>query len=173
MKITIDINDKSFEDYFEENNGTLDFTYAAIDMIIGAFVEKCRWDIEIRKYITESIRDGLGAKLIEYKREDVIKTIASEIIKQEMVPHRTGSIIVTDREKEKIRECVKESIEGEEMRIVSNVKGLIRIETQRIIDTVFKDNAIREFIDKSKLTDYVMSTMDKEGLGDGKDDTLH
>ncbi len=165
MKITIDLNDESFSDYFEEHDGALDFTSAAIDMIIHAFAEKCRWDEELRKYIIESIRDGLGAKLFEYKREDVIKTIASEIIKQEMAPHRTGSIIVTNYEKEKIRECVKESIEAEEMRIVSNVKGLIRVETQRILNTVFKDNAIREFIDKSKLTDYVISTLNKEGFG--------
>jgi hypothetical protein len=134
-------------------------------MIIHAFAEKCRWDEELRKYIIGSIRDGLGEKLFEYKNGDVIKTIASEIIKQEMAPHRTGSIIVTNYEKEKIRECVKESIEAEEMLIVSNVKGLIRVETQRILNTVFKDNAIREFIDKSKLTDYVISTLNKEGFG--------
>lgn len=34
MKITIDLNDESFSDYFVESDGTLDFTSAAIDMII-------------------------------------------------------------------------------------------------------------------------------------------
>ena len=169
MKITIDINDKSFEGYFEEHDGTIAFTSAAIDMIIKTFAEKCRWDDTIREYVKREIYSGLYREISEYKRTDMIKTIATEYVKELMKPHNTGSFIVTDREKEKIRECVKESIEEEEMRIVSNVRGLIRVETQRIIDTVFKDNAIREFIDKAKLTDYVMSTMGKEGFGnDGK-----
>lgn len=62
MKITIDLNDESFGDYFVESDGTLDFTSAAIDMIIHAFVEKCRWDDEIRKYIKDEIGKGLFFK---------------------------------------------------------------------------------------------------------------
>lgn len=165
MKITIDLNDESFSDYFEEHDGTLDFTSIAIDAIIRTFAAKCRWDDTIRDYVIHEINRDLRKEITEYKNKDMIKTIATEYVKELMKPHNTGSLIVTESGKEKIRECVKESIEAEEMRIVSNVKGLIRVETQRILNTVFKDNAIREFIDKSKLTDYVISTMDKEGFG--------
>ena len=165
MKITIDLNDESFSDYFEEHDGTLDFTSMAIDAIIRTFAEKCRWDDTIRDYVKREIYGGLWKEITEYKNKDMIKTIVTEYVKDLMKPHNTGSLIVTESRKEEIRECVKESIEAEEMRIVGNVKGLIRGETQRILNTVFKDNAIREFIDKSKLTDYVISTLNKEGFG--------
>lgn len=165
MKITIDLNDESFSDYFEEHDGTLDFTSMAIDAIIRTFATKCRWDNTIRDYVIQEINGGLRNEIIEYKNKDMIKTIATEYVKELMKPHNTGNIIVTESGKEKIRECVKESIEAEEMRIVSDVTELIRVETTRILNTVFKDNAIREFIDMSKLTDYVISTLNKEGFG--------
>lgn len=101
MKTTIDLNDESFSDYFEEYDGTINFTDAAIDIILRNFAEKCRWDDEIRKYIKDEIGKGLFNKIYEYKNSDMIKTVASEIVKEAMKPINTGSFIVTDYEKKK------------------------------------------------------------------------
>lgn len=165
MKITIDINDRSFEDYFEENDGTLTFTSAAIDTIIRTFAEKCRWDEEIRKYIKDEIGKGLFNKIYEYKNSDMIKTIATEIVKEAMKPINTGSFIVTDYDKQKITKQVKKELELFNAPVDERIRETVRKEVANIINGMYDGNKMREFIDLPKLSAYVTANMFKEGFG--------
>lgn len=162
MKITIDLNDESFSDYFEEHDGTIDFTSVAIDMIINAFVEKCRWDDEIRKYIKDEIGKGLFLKICEYKNGDMVKTAADEIVKEAMKPINTGSFIVSDRDKAKITEQVKKELKLFNAPVDERIRETVRKEVANIINGMYDGNKMREFIDLPKLSAYVTANMFKE-----------
>lgn len=162
MKITIDLNDESFSDYFEEHDGTIDFTSAAIDMIIHAFAEKCRWDDTIRDYIKQEIYRDLWKEITEYKRTDMIKTIATEYVKDLMKPHNTGSFIVTDCEKQKITEQVKKELKLFYVPVDERIRETVRKEVANIINGMYDGNKMREFIDLPKLSAYVTANMFKE-----------
>lgn len=162
MKITIDLNDESFGDYFEESDGTLNFTSAAIDMIIRAFAEKCRWDNEIRKYIKDEIGKGLFNKIYEYKNNDMFKTVVTEIVKEAMKPINTGSFIVTDNDKRKITEQVKKELELFNAPVDERIRETVRKEVANIINAMYDGNKMREFIDLPKLSAHVTANMFKE-----------
>lgn len=162
MKITIDINEASFSDYFEESDGTLDFTAAAIDMIIYAFAEKCRWDDEIRKYIKDEISKGLFNKIYEYKNSDMVETVATEVVKEAMKPINTGSFIVTDRDKQKITEQVKKELKLFNAPVDKCIRETVRKEVANIINAMYDGNKMREFIDLPKLSAHVTANMFKE-----------
>ena len=162
MKITIDLNDESFSDYFEEHDGTLDFTSMAIDAIIHAFAEKCRWDDTIRDYIKQEIYRDLWKEITEYKRTDMIKTIVTEYVKDLMKPHNTGSFIVTDYEKQKITEQVKKELKLFYVPVDERIRETVRKEVANIINGMYDGNKMREFIDLPKLSAHVTANMFKE-----------
>lgn len=162
MKITIDLNDESFGDYFSESDGTLNFTAAAIDMILHAFSDRCRWDDEIRKYIKDEIKDGLWNKIYEYKNGDMVKAVATEVVKEAMKPINTGSFIVTDHEKKKITEQVKKELELFNKPVDERIRETVRKEVANIINGMYDGNKMREFIDLPKLSAYVTANMFKE-----------
>ncbi len=171
MKITIDLNEASFSDYFNESDGTLDFTAAAIDMIIHEFAAKCRWDDEIRRYIKDEIGKGLFAKIYEYKTSDMVKTVATEIVKEAMKPINSGSFIVTDYDKEKITEQVKKELELFNKPVDERIRETVRKEVCEIINAMYDGNKMREFIDMAKLSAYVTKIMFKENAENGPDST--
>lgn len=162
MKITIDLNDESFSDYFEEHDGTFDFTSMAIDAIIRTFAEKCRWDNEIRDYIKSNIREGLWKKIYEYKQNDAVKAIANEIIRDEMHHLCSGSIIVTDHDKQKVTEQVKKELKLFNAPVDERIRETVRKEVANIINGMYDGNKMREFIDLPKLSAYVTANMFKE-----------
>ncbi len=162
MKITIDLNNESFGDYFNESDGTLNFTAAAIDMILHAFSEKCRWDDEIRKYIKNEIKDGLWNKIYEYKNGDMVKAVATEVVKEAMKPINTGSFIVTDHEKKEITEQVKKELKLFNKPVDERIRETVRKEVANIIMAMYDGNKMREFIDVAKLSAYVTANMFRE-----------
>ena len=168
MKIVIDINDESFSDYFNESDGTVDFTAAAIDQLLRNFAEKIRWDDEIRKYIKDEIREGLFAKIYEYKNGDMVKTVVEEIVRDVMKPINTGSFIVTDHEKEKITECVKRELNRFNLPVDERIRETVRKEVAAIINSMYDGNKMREFIDLPKLSAYVTQNMFKKDNENGE-----
>ena len=162
MKITIDLNDESFSDYFEEHDGTLGFTSMAIDAIIRTFAEKCRWDDTIRDYVKQEIRRDLWKEITEYKRKDMIKVVATEIVRDVMKPSNTGSFIVTDYDKQKVTEQVKKELELFNAPVDERIRETVRKEVANIINGMYDGNKMREFIDLPKLSAYVTANMFKE-----------
>ena len=162
MKITLDLNDESFSDYFEEHDGTLGFTSMAIDAIIRTFAEKCRWDDTIRDYVKQEIRRDLWKEITEYKRKDMIKVVATEIVRDVMKPSNTGSFIVTDYDKQKVTEQVKKELELFNAPVDERIRETVRKEVANIINGMYDGNKMREFIDLPKLSAYVTANMFKE-----------
>lgn len=162
MKITIDINNECFSDYFNESDGTINFTRAATDQILRYFAEKIKWDDEIRKFIKDQIKDGLWKEIYKYKSDDMIITGTTEIVREAMKPFNTGSFIVTDHDKEKITEQVKKELELFNKPVDERIRETVRKEVADIINAMYDGNKMREFIDLPKLSAYVTANMFKE-----------
>ena len=159
MKLEIDIENSSLSEYFNEENGDITFTDAFKEEVIREFVRKMQWDSEIRKFVKDEIKDGLGCKIREWKQDTAIKVVLEEQIKQDLSPLRSGSYFYAQEYKDKVKKATEQALAQYVREINALIETTIRFEVEKVMRNLCKGNKMCEFLDMDKLTGYVIKTM--------------
>ncbi len=159
MKFEIDLENSSLGEYFNEENGDVTFTDAFKEEVIRAFVRKMQWDSEIRNFVKDEIKEGLGRKIQEWKQDTAIKVVVEEQIKQDLSPLRSGSYFYAEEYKDKVKKATEKALAQYVREINALIETTIRIEVEKVMQTLYKGHKMREFLDIDKLTAYVVQTM--------------
>ena len=163
MKFEIDIENSTLSEYFTEENDGIVFTDIFKEEVVREFLHKMSWDSEFRDFVRKEIKDGLYPKIVEWKQDTAIKVIVEEVIKEELKPMRSGSYFYMEEYKTKVKEATKKVLIEYVKEINTLIEDTIRKEVKNILDTLYEDNPLRQFIDMSKVTVYVMNLLKKEG----------
>lgn len=159
MKFEVDIENSTLSEYFNESDGDLTFTDAFKEEVVRTFLNRIRFDDEIRNYIKSEIKDGLHLKVVSYKQDGAIKAIVEEVIKEELSPSRSGSYFYMQEYKSKVEKETKDALKQYEREINYLIATTIRNEIKTVMESLYKGNKMREFLDMDKLTDYVYNIM--------------
>ena len=162
MKFEIDIENSSLSEYFNEDKGDITFTDAFKEEVIRTFVRKMQWDSEIRNFVKDEIKDGLGRKIQEWKQDTAIKVVVEEQIKQDLSPMRSGSYFYAQEYKDKVKKATEQTLAQYVREINSLIETTIRFEVKQVMENLYKGNKMREFLDMDKLTAYVIKTMKEQ-----------
>lgn len=162
MKFEIDIENSSLSEYFNEENGDITFTDAFKEEVIKAFLNKLRFDGEIRDFIRGEIKDGLYLKVTEYKQDCAIKVIVEDVIREELKPQRSGSFFYLKEYEQNVKEATKKVLANYVREIKSLIEMTMRSEVENVLETLYKGNKMREFLNMDKLSAYVVKTMNEQ-----------
>ena len=146
-------------EYFNESDGDITFTDAFKEEVVRTFLNRVRFDDEIRAYIKSEIKDGLHLKVIGYKQDGAIKAVVEEVIKEELSPSRSGSYLYLQEYRSKVAKETKKALEQYEKDINHLISTTIRDEVEKVMEILYKGHKMREFLDMKKLTDYVYEVM--------------
>ena len=163
MKFEIDIENSSLSEYFTEENDGIVFTDIFKEEVVREFLHKMSWNSEFRDFVRKEIKEGLYPQIREWKQDTALKLIVEEVIKEELKPMRSGSYFYMEEYKTKVKEATKKVLAEYVREINILIEGTIREEVKNILDTLYEDNPLRQFIDMSKVTVYVMNLLKKEG----------
>lgn len=161
MKFEVDIENSTLSEYFNESDGDITFTDAFKAEVVRTFLERVRFDDEIRSYIKSEIKDGLHLKVVGYKQDGAIKAVVEEVIKEELSPSRSGSYFYMQEYKSKVAKETKNALEQYKREINCLIATTIRDEIKTVMENLYKGHKMREFLDMDKLTAYVYDTMQK------------
>lgn len=159
MKFEIDLENSSLSEYFNEDNGDVTFTDAFKEKVISAFVRKMQWDSEIKNFVKDEIKEGLGRKIQEWKQDTAIKVVVEEQIKQDLSPLRSGSYFYAEEYKNNVKKATETALAQYVRKINALIETTIRNEVKKVMETLYKGHKMREFLDIDKLTAYVIQTM--------------
>lgn len=162
MKFEIDLENSSLSEYFNEDNGDITFTDVFKEEVIREFVRKMQWDSEIRNFVKDEIKVGLGRKIQEWKQDAAIKVVVEEQIKQDLSPMRSGSYFYAEEYKEKVKKATEQTLAQYVREINALIETTIRIEVEKVMENLYKGNKMREFLDMDKLINYVVRTMKEQ-----------
>lgn len=162
MKFEIDLENSSLSEYFNEDNGDITFTEVFKEEVIREFVRKMQWDSEIKNFVKNEIKEGLGRKVQEWKQDTAIKVVVEEQIKQDLSPMRSGSYFYAEEYKDKVKKATEIALAQYVREINALIETTIRIEVKKVTENLYKGNKMREFLDMDKLTAYVIKTMNEQ-----------
>lgn len=162
MKFEVDIENSTLSEYFNEEDGDITFTDAFKEEVIKAFLNKLRFDGEIRDFIRGEIKDGLHIKVTEYKRDCAIKVIVEDVIREELKPQRSGSFFYLKEYEQNVKEATKKVLANYVREIKSLIEITMRSEVENVLETLYKGNKMREFLNMDKLSAYVVKTMNEQ-----------
>lgn len=162
MKFEIDLENSSLSEYFNEDNGDITFTDVFKEEVIREFVRKMQWDSEIRNFVKDEIKVGLGRKVQEWKQDTAIKVVVEEQIKQDLSPMRSGSYFYAQEYKDKVKKATEQTLAQYIREINALIETTIRIEVKKVMENLYKGNKMRDFLDMDRLTAYVIKTMNEQ-----------
>lgn len=162
MKFEIDLENSSLSEYFNEDNGDITFTDVFKEEVIREFVRKMQWDSEIRNFVKDEIKVGLGLKVQEWKQDTAIKVVVEEQIKQDLSPMRSGSYFYAQEYKDKVKKATEQTLAQYIREINALIETTIRIEVKKVMENLYKGNKMRDFLDMDRLTAYVIKTMNEQ-----------
>jgi hypothetical protein len=168
MQIVINFNDIDLADWIDFD-GEYSSAPALKDVfkgeILTKFVEKINSDYEVRQYIRENIDKGLAGKIAAYKDDVAIKAIVEQIVERRI--RDTGSFIFLDQYLSRVEKEVNKYLVAYERKMGEAVSSAVYDATREIIDRVYANSPMKEFIDVRKLTDYVLKTIPERMASDG------
>ena len=169
MKFEIDIENSSLSEYFTEENDGIVFTDIFKEEVVREFLRKMSWDSEFRTFVRNEIKEGLYPKIREWKQDTAIKLIVEEVIKEELSPLRSGSYFYMKEYEQTVKTATKKVLAGYVSEIKSLIETTIRSEVDKVMESLYQDHKMREFLNMDKLTAYVIKTMrgPKESEGEG------
>ena len=166
MKIELNFDEISIADWCDlsdyENPQVPTLKEVFKQEILEKFIEKVNWDRDIRQYIKRQIEDGLWSKIKNYKNKAAIEVIVKDIIKEEM--KQTGSFIFLDIYAKDVHKEVEKYLESYKKEIKTAVETSMRSIIKSQIDDLYKADTLMEFIDKEKLSAFLLEKIKEEGI---------
>lgn len=165
MKLEIDLENSSLSEYLSEDDcGNVTFTEAFKEMIVSEVFTKIKFDTDIREYIKTEIKDGLWKQVTSYKQEAAIKGIVDDVIREELHTRRSGSLIFTDSYVAEVKSAVKKCLSKYEEDLKGAVKCFVELEIKECLNEMYKCSNMRKFIDFEKMSEYIVSTLARNGI---------
>lgn len=169
MKLEIDLDNSTLSEYLNEDDyGNVTFTEAFKEMIVNAVFTKIKFDSEIREYIKTEIKDGLWLQIVSYKQEAAIKGVVDDVIRNELSTKRSGSFIFTDSYVAEVKKAVKKCLSTYEEDLREAVESLVGSEIRRCLDEMYQGSKMRKFIDIEKMSEYIISTLNRNEMPHGR-----
>ena len=162
MKFEIDIENSTLSEYFYEEDGDMTVSDVFKEAVLKSFVNKIRFDDLIRKHIKDEISVGLHSKIIEYKNDIAIKVIVEDVIREELSPLRTGSFFYLEEYRKKVKDETIKLLGKYTVEINRLIENSVREQIKKEIEDVCKDNHFIDFIDKEKLSKYLLQQLKGE-----------
>ena len=151
----IDLND--WIDFDDEDHAAPNLKDVFKGEILDMFVRKLNADWEVSRYVRENIDKGLAAKIAPYRDEVAIRSIVEKIIEKRIAD--SGSFIFLDRYVDRIEKEVDKYLDTYKRKIEAAVESNVRDATEAVINGLYVNSAMREFVDINKLTAYVMRVL--------------
>lgn len=163
MKFEIDLENSSLSEYFTEEEDGITFTEVFKEEVVREFLHKMSWNSDFRDFVRSEIRNGLHPKIVEWKQDAAIKAVVEDTVKEELKPMRSGNYFYAEEYKTKVQAAVKKVMIEYVVEINALIEKTVRNEVKNILDDIYKDNPMRDFIDMPKVTNYVMNLLKKDG----------
>lgn len=151
----IDLND--WIDFEDEGQGTPELKDVFKSEILDMFVRKLNADWEVSRYVRENIDKGLAAKIAPYRDDIAIRAIVEKIVEKRIAD--CGTFFFLDRYVDRVEKEVDKYLDTYKRKIEAAVSSTVRDVTEDIINRLYANSAMREFIDIEKLSDYVLKSI--------------
>ena len=151
----IDLND--WIDFDDEGQDTPELKDVFKSEILDAFVRKLNADLEVSRYVREKIDKELAVKIAPYRDDVAIRTIVGKIIERRIA--NCGSFFFLDQYVDRVEKEVDKYLDTYKRKMEAAVFSTVRNATESIINEIYANSAMRQFIDIEKLTSYVLQKM--------------
>ena len=172
MKIEINFDDIELGDWLdydpnEEDAPTLKEIFR--EEIKEASIKRLNYDYSIKRYIEQEIQQGLYNKIMEIKDDTVINSLVRDAIDNYVNTRgNTETSLYGDsyikEAKDKIKALVESRVEREKRDLENALDARLRCQISKVLDEIYEGKAIGDYIDKSKLTDLVINTLNQKGV---------
>lgn len=154
----IDLND--WIDFEDEGQDTPELRDVFKGEILDSFVKKLNADWEVRRYVMENIDKGLAAKIAPYRDDVAIRAIVEKIIEKRIAD--CGTFFFLDRYVDRVEKEVDKYLDTYKRKMEAAVFSTVRDATESIINGLYANSIMREFIDTEKLSAYVLKLIPEQ-----------
>lgn len=154
----IDLND--WIDFEDEGQHTPELRDVFKGEILDSFVKKLNADWEVRRYVRENIDKGLATKIAPYRDDVAIRAIVEKIIEKRIAD--CGTFFFLDRYVDRVEKEVDKYLDTYKRKMEAAVFSAVRDATEAIINGLYANSAMREFIDTEKLSAYVLKLIPEQ-----------
>lgn len=154
----IDLND--WIDFEDEGQYTPELRDVFKGEILDSFVKKLNADWEVSRYVRENIDKGLAAKIAPYRDDVAIRAIVEKIIEKRIAD--CGTFFFLDRYVDRVEKEVDKYLDTYKRKMEAAVFSAVRDATEAIINGLYANSAMREFIDTEKLSAYVLKLIPEQ-----------
>lgn len=87
MKLTIDLNDVDFGEYFEESDGNLQISEVFKTELVAELARQIRINTEIEHFVRGQIGSEITDAILKYKDDAILKTMVENIVSKRIDHH--------------------------------------------------------------------------------------